>query len=78
MQSAIREVQRAAEEADVAKVKSKTRANPKLAMGRDMNGSVALHYGAKSGNVDIVRHLLDCYPDAVYVEDQVRTTTKLP
>ena len=41
-------------------------------MGRDSNGAVALHYGAKSGNIDIVKNLYDCYPDAIFVEDSVR------
>ncbi|KAB7495227.1 hypothetical protein Anas_05504, partial [Armadillidium nasatum] len=39
-------------------------------MGRNKDGAIALHFAASSGDYDTTKHLLDIYPEGMYVEDR--------
>ncbi|RXG52095.1 hypothetical protein Avbf_18840 [Armadillidium vulgare] len=61
-----------ASDGDLDMVKKITRENSKYAMGRNKDGAIALHFAASSGDYDTTKHLLDIYPEGMYVEDRER------
>jgi len=68
----VNSLHQAAGQGNLKSVRKITDKTPKLAMGRNRDGTVALHHMAKSGSIAGVKHLEKIYPDGRKVQDEVR------